>query len=78
MEEKSIKKKKVIPTRILYENPYDIETFFESFSIASNSEKELIYIDRLITALRLDPYGDLTSINYKILMDLGLIKLPNK
>lgn len=78
MEEKSIKKKKAIPTRILYENPYDIETFFESFSIASNSEKELIYIDRLITALRLDPYGDLTSINYKILTDLGLIKLPNK
>lgn len=78
MEEKSIKKKKVAPTRILYENPYDIETFFESFSIASKNEKELIYIDRLITSLRLDPYGDLTSINYKILMDLGLIKLPNK
>jgi hypothetical protein len=78
MEEKSIKKKKVTPTRILYENPYDIETFFESFSIASKNEKELIYIDRLITSLRLDPYGDLTSINYKILMDLGLIKLPNK
>lgn len=78
MEEKSIKKKKVTPTRILYENPYDIETFFESFSIASKNEKELIYIDRLITSLRLDPYGDLTAINYKILMDLGLIKLPNK
>lgn len=78
MEEKSIKKKKVTPTRVLYENPYDIETFFESFSIASKNEKELIYIDRLITSLRLDPYGDLTSINYKILMDLGLIKLPNK
>jgi len=78
MEEKSIKKKKVIPTRILCENPYDIETFFESFSIASKNEKELIYIDRLITSLRLDPFGDLTAINYKILMDLGLIKLPNK
>jgi hypothetical protein len=78
MEEKSIKKKKVTPTRVLYENPYDIETFFETFSIASKNEKELIYIDRLITALRLDPYGDLTSINFKILMDLGLIKLPNK
>lgn len=78
MEEKSIKRKKVIPTRILCENPYDIETFFESFSIASKHEKELIYIDRLITSLRLDPFGDLTAINYKILMDLGLIKLPNK
>ena len=78
MEEKSLKKKKVVPTRILCENPYDIETFFESFSIASKNEKELIYIDRLITALRLNPFGDLTAINYKILMDLGLIKLPNK
>lgn len=78
MKEKSIKKKKVAPTRILRENPYDIETFFESFSIASKNEKELIYIDRLISALRLNPFGDLTEINYKILMDLGLIKLPNK
>lgn len=78
MTEKSIKRKKVIPTRVLYENPYDIETFFESFSIASSSEKELIYIDRLISALRLDPTGDLTKINYKILFDLGLIKLPTK
>jgi hypothetical protein len=78
MEEKSIKKKKVVSTRILCENPYDIETFFESFSIASKNEKELIYIDRLITALRLNPFGDLTEINYKILMDLGLIKLPKK
>ena len=78
MEEKSIKKKKVIPTRILCENPYDIETFFESFSIASKNEKELIYIDRLITALRSNPHGNLTEINYKILMDLSLIKLPTK
>lgn len=76
MEEKSIKK--VAPTRVLYENPYDIETFFETFSIASKNEKELIYIDRLITALRLNPYGDLTAINFTILTDLGLIKTPGK
>lgn len=77
MTEKSIKKKKVTPTRILCENPYDLEIFFESLSIASKNEKELIYMDRLITSIRLDPFGDLTSINYKILHDLGLIKLPN-
>lgn len=77
MTEKSIKKKKVTPTRILCENPYDLEIFFESLSITSRNEKELIYMDRLITAIRLDPFGDLTSINYKILHDLGLIKLPN-
>ena len=76
MAEKSLKKKKTV--RLLYENPYDIETFFETLSIASSNEKELIYVDRLITALRLDPRGDLTEINYKILLDLGLIKLPTK
>lgn len=77
MTEKSIKKKKVASTRVLCENPYDLEIFFESLSIASRNEKELIYIDRLITSIRLDPFGDLTSINYNILKDLGLIKLPN-
>jgi hypothetical protein len=77
MTEKSIKKKKVAPPRILYENPYDLEVFFESLSIASRNEKELIYMDRLITSIRLEPFGDLTTINYRILQDLGLIKLPN-
>lgn len=76
MTEKSIKKKKVAPARILYENPYDLEVFFESLSIASRNEKELIYMDRLITSIRLEPFGDLTTINYRILQDLGLIKLP--
>ncbi len=77
MTEKSIKKKKVTPTRILRENPYDIEIFFESLNIASKNEKELIYIDRLITAIRLNPFGDLTTINYNVLKDLDLIQLPN-
>ncbi len=75
MQEKSIKKR-VKATRVFRENPYDLETIFESMSIASNNDKELIYVDRLITELRLNPDGDLTSINYRILNDLNLIKLP--
>lgn len=75
MQEKSIKKK-VKATRIFRENPYDLETIFETLSIASRHDKELIYIDRLIAELRLNPEGDLTNINYRILLDLGLIKLP--
>jgi hypothetical protein len=69
------KKVKVTPTRILLENPYDLETFFESLNIASNHEKELLYIDRFIAALRSNPAGDITTINYTILKDLGIIKL---
>lgn len=75
MQDKSIKKK-VKATRVFYENPYELETVFESLSISSTHDKELIYVDRLITELRLNPEGDLTNINYKILAELNLIKLP--
>jgi hypothetical protein len=64
--------------RVFLESPYDIEIIFESLSIASRKEKELLYIDRLISTLRLNPYGDLTNINYNILNDLDLIQIPNK
>ena len=60
--------------RVLLENPYDIETVFESLEIAAESEKEMLYMDRLIATIRLDPEGDLTNINYRILLDLGLMK----
>lgn len=76
MTDKSIKKR-VVQKRIFCENPYDIETLFESLSIASASDKELIYMDRLVSTIRLDPLGDITTINYKILKELDLIKLKN-
>lgn len=74
MSEKSIKRK-VTPTRVLCENPYDLETIFESLSIASKNDKELIYVDKLIANIRLDPLGDITAINFKILKELGLIDI---
>jgi len=75
MSEKSIKRK-VTATRVLCENPYDLENVFESLSIASRNDKELIYMDRLIAHLRLDPLAEITTINYKILTELELIKIP--
>ena len=75
MSEKSIKRK-VTATRVLRENPYDLENVFESLSIASSGDKELIYIDRLIATLRLDPQAEITTINHKILTELELIKTP--
>lgn len=68
-------KTKTSSTKVLYENPYDIETLFESLTIASSKDKELLYMDKLIATLRLDPEGDITNINYNILRDLGLLKL---
>jgi hypothetical protein len=70
-----IKKQRVTPTRILLENPYDLETFFESLNIASKNEKELLYMDRFIAALRSNPNGDITTINFSILKELEIIKL---
>ena len=60
--------------RIFYENPYDIETFFEGLTVASNHGKELQYIDRFITHLRLDPTQEVTAITFNILRDFGIIK----
>ena len=60
--------------KIFNENIYDIETFFESLSIASNSEKELLYIDKFITKLRETPHENLTLICHTSLKELNLIK----
>lgn len=68
-------KQKSSSTKVLYENPYDIETLFESLIIAEKNDKEFLYMDKFIATLRLDPEGDITNINYNILRDLGLLKL---
>lgn len=60
--------------RIFYENPYDIETFFEGLSVASRHGKELQYVDRFITYLRLDPSQEVTDISFNILRDFDLIQ----
>jgi hypothetical protein len=60
---------------IFLENPYDVETLFESLEIAGSQGKELLYMDRLIATIRLDPEADLTNLNYKILHDLNLLTL---
>jgi hypothetical protein len=43
--------------------------------IAGEQGKELLYMDRLIATIRLDPEADLTNLNYKILQDLQLLEL---
>lgn len=67
---------KIQPKRkqVFLENPYDLETVFETLSIASDNNKELVYMDRLISALRLTPTIELADLNYKILQDLGILK----
>jgi hypothetical protein len=60
--------------RIFYENPYDIETFFEGLQLASKHNKELQYVDRFITHLRLDPNEEVTTITFNILRDFGIVK----
>jgi hypothetical protein len=64
--------------RVLIENPYDVESVFESLEIAGRYEKELIYMDRLIANLRIDSDCDLINLNFKILSDLGLITIKPK
>jgi hypothetical protein len=72
---RNVMQKQKTKPRVFYENPYDLETLFESLSIASEHDKELIFVDRLISLLRLDPEVDLTTLNFKILKDLNLVTL---
>jgi hypothetical protein len=61
--------------RVLFlENPYDLETLLESIKIAANQNKEMVFMDRLIATIRLDPEADLTNVIYRILHDLKLMK----
>lgn len=68
-------KQKTSSHKIFYENPYDLQTIFESLKIAQNNNRDLIYLDLLITNLRINPKLDITNLNYNILRDLGLLKL---
>jgi hypothetical protein len=65
--------KQNVREKILNENPYDIETFFETFNVASRHHKEIIYIDKFISGIRANPNADLTELNYRILLDLNLL-----
>jgi hypothetical protein len=59
--------------KIFAETVYDIETVFESLSIASKNDKELLFMDMLISSLRTNPSSDLTETCYSILKNLKLI-----
>ena len=68
-------KKEKPRSRILLENPYDLETILESITIASRDSKEILFMDRLIARIRLDPTVDTTELSYNILRELELLKL---
>jgi hypothetical protein len=69
------KKSPVSQPRIFLENPYDLETVFESLSIASDQGKELLFIDKFITYIRLHPNEQTTNVCYNVLRSLNLLKL---
>jgi hypothetical protein len=56
------------------ENPYDIETIFESLSSSTDQDKELLFVDRLVSSLRHDPKADITLLCFDILRELDVIK----
>lgn len=60
--------------RIFYENPYDIETFFEGLQLASKHNKELQFVDRFIAYLRLDPNQEVTDVVFKTLREFNIIQ----
>jgi hypothetical protein len=63
---------------VFLENPYDLQSILDCLKIAKNHNKELIYLDRVIATLRLDPEGDVVNISYRTMIDLGLIKIETE
>jgi len=64
---------------LFYENPYDVETFFEGLGIAAQHDKELHYVDRFIANIRLDPLQHTSDVVFKVLSkDLGLVEFVPK
>ena len=68
-------KKEKLRNRVLVENPYDIETFLESLIIASDSGREILFLDKFISNLRENPKIETTELSYKILEDLKLLTI---
>lgn len=65
-------------SRAFYENPYDINTFFEALSIAAKNEKEYIFMDRFLTHMRLDPLQEISTVAFNVLTkDLELVKFES-
>jgi hypothetical protein len=64
--------------KVFLENPYDLETILESMSLASDSDKTLVFLDKLIAGIRLDPLVEISTLSYKILQQLNIIKLQKK
>lgn len=62
---------------IFLENPYDVQTILDCIKIAKTNNKELLFMDRLLATLRLDPEGDIVNISYRILLDLNLLKFED-
>lgn len=77
MQDQSKNKEKAT-NKFFYENPYDIETFFEGLQASTKIEKEFQYVDRFITQLRADPTQDVTTITFGILKEFNIMKLKTK
>ena len=61
--------------RIFLENPYDLETIFESLSISTDHGKELLFMDKFVAYIRANPEEDVTNVCYNILRALNILKL---
>lgn len=61
--------------QIFSENPYDVQCIMDCMKIAKTQNKDMIFLDKLLATLRLDPEGDIVNISYRILLDLQLLKL---
>ena len=55
------------------ENPYDLNTVLEAMEIAKQANNELLFLDKFIAYLRLDPTAELTAFTFTLLRTMDLI-----
>ena len=54
---------------------YDIETFFEALSIASNFDKEILFVGSLFDSMRKNPDLDITTFSHEFIVEQAVTKI---
>lgn len=62
-------------THSFKEDPYDIETLIEAIHMASLENKELLFLDKLLTEIKETPSNNTVDVSYRILRELEVLKL---
>lgn len=62
---------------VLFENPYDMETFAKALQHAEKHNKYILFLDRFITVLRCHPSVDIVDLIFRLYVELNIMEPIN-